>query len=149
MRPDVRILVVPFAATALACAGHAYLPGVPGGAQADLSGPDVRQAWVTEHPDESADIREAIVEGVFIPGMTLVHRDVISNPKRKDAVGNGYWRSRTTGDEVRYQWFVGGQWEPFHDGRDRLVCELIYVEDYLNEVRYCSAAAETGGDSDS
>jgi hypothetical protein len=143
MKLNVRIPLVLLAAVSLACAGHAYLPGELGGAKSDLRGLDVREAWAEEHVEEDADIRQAVVEGVFIPGMTVEHRDLISNPKRKGATGNGYWRSRITGDETRYQWFVSGQWEPFHDGRERLVCELVYVDEHLTEVRYCSAAAET------
>lgn len=143
MRPDARLAIILLAATTLACAGRAYLPGEPGGAKADLSGPDVREAWVADHPDESEEIREAIAEGVFVPGMTTAHRDVITNPRRKGSTGNGYWRSRLTGQETRYQWFVSGQWEPFHDGRQRLVCELVYVNGFLTDVRFCSAAAET------
>jgi hypothetical protein len=130
-----------------ACAGHAYLPGDPGGAKSDISGPDVREAWVAAHPDTNPEIAEAIGEGVFIPGMTLEHRDVITNPKRKGATGNGFWRSRTTGNETRYQWFVSSQREPFQDGRDRAVCELVFVGDSLVDVRYCSPGASEGADS--
>lgn len=141
----MRIPVVLAAVSAVACAGHAYLPGDPGGAKSDLSGLDVREVWLAEHPDEDADIRDAILEGVFIPGMTVEHRDVISNPKRKGTTGNAFWRSRLTGDETRYQWFLAGQWEPFLDGRDRPVCELVYVESRLAEVRYCGPASEPSG----
>ena len=130
-----------------ACAGRAYLPGDPGGAKSDISGPDVREAWVAEHPDTPSEIAEAIAEGVFIPGMTLEHRDIITNPKRKGATGNGFWRSRTTGNETRYQWFVSSQREPFLDGRDRPVCELVFVGDSLVDVRYCSPGASDGADS--
>jgi hypothetical protein len=125
-----------------ACAGHAYLPGDPGGAKSDISGVDVREVWLADHPEVPGEIAAAIEEGVFVPGMTLEHRDVVTNPKRKGSTGNGFWRSRTTGDETRYQWFVSSQREPFVDGRDRQVCELIYVGDTLTEVRYCSASAE-------
>lgn len=129
------------------CAGNAYLPGDPGGAKSDLSGPDVRDQWLEAHPDTPSEIADAIREGVFMPGMTLEERDVITNPNRKGASGNGFWRSRTTGDEIRYQWFVSGQREPFVDGRKRSVCELVYVGSNLKEVRYCgsSAAGDTSG----
>jgi hypothetical protein len=147
MRPDLRRLLFVPATLAAACAGHAYLPGEAGGARSDLSGHDVRELWVQEHPDEAEEIRAAILEGVFVPGMTLEHRDVITNPKRKGSTGNGFWRLRTTGDETRYQWFVASQWEPFIDGRDRLICELVYVGPTLTDVRYCSAAASRDGDS--
>jgi len=130
-----------------ACAGHAYLPGDPGGAKSDISGPDVRAAWVAAHPDANPEIAEAIGEGVFIPGMTLEHRDVITNQKRKGATGNGFWRSRTTGNETRYQWFVSSQREPFQDGRDRPVCELVFVGGSLIDVRYCSPGVSEGADS--
>ena len=149
MRLDTISLLLLVSTSTVACAGHAYLPGDPGGAKSDLSGPDVREVWVAEHPEAGEDVREAILEGVFIPGMTLEHRDVISNPRRKGSTGNGYWRSRLTGDETRYQWFVSGQWEPFYDGRQRLVCELVYIEGVLTDVRYCSAAAERPGNTSS
>ena len=122
-----------------ACAGSAYLPGEPGSANSDISGRDVRDAWLAEHPDIDEDIRTAIETGVFIPGMTLETRDLITNPDRRGSVGDGYWRSRELGDEVRYQWFVGGEREPFKDGSGALVCELIYVEQLLREVRYCAS----------
>ncbi len=121
-----------------ACAGRAYLPGDPGGAKSDISGPDARATWVADHPDEDPDILQAVTDGVFTPGMTIEHRDVITNPKRKGSTGNGFWRSRTTGDETRYQWFVSGQREPFVDGLGRNVCELVYVGNNLTDVRYCS-----------
>jgi len=144
-----RLLVASVSLTlaASACAGRAYLPGDPGGAKSDMSGADVREEWIAAHPDASPDIAEAIREGVFIPGMTLEHRDVITNPKRKGATGNGFWRSRTTGNETRYQWFVASQREPFRDGRERLVCELVFVGDTLSDVRYCSASASQETDS--
>jgi hypothetical protein len=123
------------------CAGQAYLPGEPGGAKSDLSGAEVREEWLAAHPDTPDDIADAIREGIFLPGMSLEERDVLTNPKRKGATGNGFWRSRETGDETRYQWFVSGQREPFVDGRGRAVCELVYVGTNLKEVRYCSASA--------
>jgi hypothetical protein len=124
--------------TVTACAGSAYLPGDPGGAKSDVSGLDVREAWVAAHPEAAPDIADAILEGVFVPGMTIEHRNVVTNPKRKGSTGNGFWRSRTTGNETRYQWFVSSQREPFVDGRSRSVCELIFVGDNLTDVRYCS-----------
>ncbi len=141
MRTYLRFLLLLAVAAIPGCAGHAYLPGDPGGAKSDLSGQDVRDLWVSEHEDTPEDIRVAILEGVFVPGMTVEHRDVISNPKRKGATGNGFWRIRTTGDETRYQWFVSSQWEPFIDGRRRAICELVYVGPSLTEVRYCGAGA--------
>jgi hypothetical protein len=129
-----------------ACAGHAYLPGDPGGAKSDISGADVREAWLVAHPETDPEIADAVREAVFVPGMALEHRNVITNPKRKGSTGNGFWRSRTTGDETRYQWFVSGQREPFVDGRDRDVCELVFVGDVLTTVRYCPSSVE-GADS--
>lgn len=120
-----------------ACVGNAYLPGTPGSPNSDISGQDVRSQWLTDHPDIDDDLRSAIQEGMFIPGMTVEHRDVITNPDRRDSVGDGYWRSSEVGIDVRYQWFVGGTREPFQDGLGHKVCELIYSQGLLREVRYC------------
>jgi hypothetical protein len=141
----IRYLLALSLFTAGACAGSAYLPREAGGAQSDVSGLDFREAWAADHPETTEEIREAVREGVFLQGMTIEHRDIITNPARKGSTGNGYWRSRLTGDEIRYQWFVAGQREPFVDGRGRLVCELVFVEDFLTEVGYCGPAA--GGSS--
>jgi len=132
-------IVFVFVLFVTACAGGAYLPGNPGSASSDISGRDVRDAWLAEHPDIDEETRVAIETGVFIPGMTLETRDLITNSDRRDATGNGYWRSRELGDEVRFQWFVGGEREPFKDGRGELVCELIYADQLLAEVRYCGS----------
>lgn len=126
----------------MACAGNAYLPGDPGGAKSDISGPDVREAWIAAHPEVAPEIADAIRDGVFVPGMTIEQRNVVTNPKRKGSTGNGFWRSRTTGNETRYQWFVSSQREPFVDGHSRSVCELVFVGDDLTDVRYCSASTE-------
>jgi hypothetical protein len=125
-----------------ACAGHVYLPNEAGGAKSDISGADVREAWLVAHPDVSPEIADAIRDAVFMSGMSLEHRDVITNPERKGSAGNGFWRSRMTGDETHYQWFVSGQREPFVDGRVRAVCELVFVGDRLTNVRYCTSSAE-------
>ena len=50
--------------------------------------------------------------------------------------------SDISGSEVRYQWFVGGERQPFKDGAGQLVCELIYVDGSLREIRFCGM--ETG-----
>lgn len=145
---DRRLLHVATAAALLvaqACAGHAYLPGEPGGAKSDISGLDVREAWLEAHPDTPSAIADGIREGVFVPGMSLEQRDVITNPKRKGSTGNGFWRSRETGDETRYQWFVSSQREPFMDGSGKAVCELVFVDDLLREVRYCGASTGESG----
>ena len=138
VRP-LQFLTVLCALTASSCAGNAYLPNSPGGAHNDLSGQNVRDQWLTEHPDVDPAIGEGIWDGVFVPGMTLEHRDVITNPDRRATTGDGYWRSRDLGDEIRYQWFVGGERSPFKDGNENLVCELLYVGDHLREVRYCGS----------
>ena len=44
--------------TVMACAGSAYLPGDPGGAKSDVSGLDVREAWVAAHPEVGAVLLE-------------------------------------------------------------------------------------------
>jgi hypothetical protein len=136
MRNSIVSAVVLFAT---ACVGSAYLPGEPGSASSDISGRDVRSEWLAEHPDIDEQTRVAIETGVFIPGMTVETRDLITNSDRRDSTGNGYWRSRELGDEVRYQWFVGGERTPFKDGSGELVCELIYVDQALAEVRYCGS----------
>ncbi len=120
-----------------ACVGSAYLPGDPGSPNSDISGRDVRALWLTDHPDVDEQIRKAIEDGVFVAGMTIEERDVITNSDRRGTTGDGYWRSIDVGIDVRYQWFVGGTREPFKDGLDRQVCELVFVQKVLQEVRYC------------
>ncbi|MFW6089327.1 MAG: hypothetical protein ACODAB_06210 [Gemmatimonadota bacterium] len=139
-----RIAAALLVATAAACAGNVYLPNEPGGARSDISGVADREAWLAAHPEADDEVREAIREGVFIEGMTLEHRNVVTNSDRRGARGNGYWRHRDLGDEVRYQWFVSAQREPFDDGRGRAVCELVYVDDVLHEIRYCSGVEDAG-----
>lgn len=128
-----------FLAAGACAAGNAYLPNSPGGANSDLSGPPDRERWLAEHPETTDDIREAILEGVFILGMTIEHRDVISNSDRRGTTGNGYWRSRDLDDQVRYQWFVAAELDPFDDGRGRTICELVFVDELLSDVHYCEA----------
>ena len=130
--------LIAFTVGAAGCgAGQAYMPGEPGGAKSDISGADVRDAWIADNPETESAILEAIDAGVFIAGMTVEHRDVITNTDRRSTFGDGFWRSRETGAEIRYQWFVGGERMPFVDGQGRNVCELIFVEGILREVRYC------------
>lgn len=126
----------------MACAGSAYLPGTPGSPNSDISGQDSRTRWLAEHPDVDEEISAAIDEGVFVPGMTVEQRDVVTNPDRRGTTGDGFWRSREEGLDVRYRWFVGGTMMPFEDGRGRKVCELIYVQERLREVRYCGLATD-------
>ena len=118
-------------------AGNAYHPLKPGGAGSDLSGLPDRQLWLAENPDTPDAIQEAIIEGVFVVGMTLKHRDVVSNSDRRGTTGYGYWRSRELEDQVRYQWFVASERQPFDDARKRAICELVYVNDLLTNIRYC------------
>lgn len=129
-------VVMLFAASGCA-AGNAYHPLKPGGAGSDLSGPPDRLLWLQENPDTPDAIQEAILEGVFVVGMTVEHRDVVSNTDRRSPTGYGYWRSRELDDQRRYQWFVSGVRQPFNDGRTRAICELVYVNDLLTDVRYC------------
>jgi hypothetical protein len=151
MTPLHRLAAVSLLVVAGACAGQVYLPADPGGAKNDLSGLDTRQLWLESHPDTPDDIREAILEGVFIPGMTIEHRDVITNSDRRGLTGYGYWRSRDMGGETRYQWFVASEREPFDDGRGRPVCELVYRDGVLADVRYCGGqdSTDAGSDADS
>jgi len=125
------------------CAGSAYLPGTPGSPNSDISGQDARALWLVDHPEVDDEIRSAIEQGVFVTGMTVEQRDVITNPDRRGTTGDGFWRSREVGIDVRYQWFVGGTLVPFQDGLGRKVCELIYMHDRLREVRYCGLAPDS------
>lgn len=129
-----------------ACAGGAYLPGDPGAPNSDLSSLSDREEWLTAHPETPDEIAEAIREGVFVEGMSVEHRDVITNSDRRGMTGYGYWRSRDLGDEIRYQWYVAEVREPFDDGRGRAVCELVYAEGVLDEVRYCRGVEDAPGD---
>lgn len=113
------------------------LPNQPGGPNADLSALAVRQAWVDSHPDTDAQIRDAIVEGVFVDGMTYGIVELISNPDRRGTGGNAFWRRFRTGDEVRLQWYIMEQRLVFLDGRNRPVCELVLVDETVTRVRYC------------
>lgn len=123
--------------TSACAAGNVYLPGDPGGARSDISGQPDRDLWLLDHEDEPQDIRAAIEEGILIPGMTIEHRDVVTNRDRRSTTGYGFWRSRELDGETRYQWFVSDLREPFDDGRGRAICELVYVGDLLSEVRFC------------
>jgi hypothetical protein len=136
------VLVLPLLG---ACAGGVYLPGQPGAADNDLSGLAVREQWLAANPQTPDDISEAILEGVFIEGMTIEHRDIITNPDRRGATGSGYWRSRNLVEEVRYQWYVAAERQPFDDGRGRAVCELVYRDDLLSDVRYCQGVEDLDG----
>jgi hypothetical protein len=137
--PRLVATLVLFAASGCA-AGNAYHPLKPGGAGSDLSGLPDRQVWLLDNPDTSESIREAIIEGVFVVGMTVEHRDVVSNSDRRGTTGNGYWRSRELDDQVRYEWFVASEKQPFDDARARSICELVYVNSLLEDVRYCGNA---------
>lgn len=131
------LAITVFLATAGCAAGNVYLPHEPGGAASDLSGPPDRELWLAENPDTSDEIEAAILEGVLVVGMTVEHRDVVSNTDRRSTTGYGYWRSRELADQLRFQWFVSGIRQPFIDGRNRPICELVYVDDLLTDIRYC------------
>lgn len=122
---------------AACAAGNVYLPGDPGGAKSDISGQPDRDLWLLNNQDAPEDIRAAIEEGILIPGMTIEHRDVVTNRDRRSTTGYGFWRSRDMDGETRYQWFVAEQREPFDDGRGRAICELVFVDQVLADVRYC------------
>jgi hypothetical protein len=139
--PSIVILLA--IAGVMACAGSAYLPGTPGSPNSDISGQDVRTQWLNDHPEVDEEVRTAIEQGVFVAGMNVEQRDLVTNPDRRGTTGDGFWRSREEGIEVRYQWFVGGTRIPFQDGLGRKVCELIYIQGRLREVRYCGLATES------
>ena len=121
-----------------ACAaGNVYLPGDPGGAKSDISGQPDRDLWLLDNEDAPDDIRAAIEEGILIPGMTTEHRDVVTNSDRRSTTGYGYWRSRDLVSEIRYQWYVADLREPFNDNRGRAICELVFVDETLSDIRYC------------
>ena len=126
-----------------ACAGSVVLPNQPGGGASDVSSTTDREEWLGEHPETDPEITRAIREGVFVEGMTVEHRDVISNSDRRGTTGYGYWRSRDLGDEIRYQWFVASERQPFDDVRGRAVCELVYRDGLLARIDYCSDGDET------
>lgn len=130
------MLVLSVATTA--CAGNAYLPGEPGHSTSDLSGQGVRQEWVDSHPDTDPEIKDAILKGVFVPGMTLDEVKVVSNPDREARTGDGFWRHYKQTGEMRYQWFVAEQHQPFNDGAGNQVCELVFVSGRLDRIRYCA-----------
>jgi len=127
----------------MACAGSAYLPGTSGSPNSDISGQDTRTQWLIEHPDVDEEIGAAIEQGVFVAGMTVEQRDVVTNSDRRGTTGDGFWRSRDVGLDVRYRWVVGGTMLPFEDGLGRKVCELVYVQGQLREVRYCGLATDS------
>lgn len=116
----------------------------------DVSSELSRVEWLDAHPDADDDIRQAIREGVFLPGMTPEHVEVISNPERAGVAGLAYWRHFARGEEVRYRWYVSGKRTPFLDGREQRVCELVFRSDRLLRIRYCGAdedaAPEAPGD---
>lgn len=113
------------------------LPNQPGGPNSDLSSQADRQAWVDSHPDTDSQIRDAVVEGVFIDGMSREIVDLISNPARRGTSGNAFWRQFRTGDEVRLRWYIRDERLPFLDGRNRAVCELALVAETVTQVLYC------------
>ena len=113
------------------------LPNQPGGPNSDLSSVSVRQDWVDAHPDIAPDLRDAILAGVFIDGMTMEVVNLISNPARRATLGNAYWRRFPTGNEVRLRWYVQNDRLQFMDGRRQAVCELVLVDKVVTRVVYC------------
>lgn len=113
------------------------LPNQPGGPNSDLSSLAVRQAWVDSHPDTDEQIRDAIVEGVFINGMSMEIVQLISNPDRRGTAGNAFWRRYRTGDEIRLRWYIRNERLVFQDGRNRAVCELALISETVTAVIYC------------
>jgi len=130
-----------------ACGTRAFSPGQPGSSLVDVSSEVSRIAWIEARPDVADDIREAVLEGVFVPGMTPEHVRVITNPERAGVAGRAYWRHFVRAEELRYRWYVSGERVPFMDGKQRGVCELVFRADRLLDVRYCGGEAETGGES--
>lgn len=122
-----------------------FLPNTPGGPNSDLSAAAVRQEWVDAHPDIEPAFRDAILEGVFIDGMSMEMVNLISNPARRATAGNAFWRRFTTGDEVRLRWYVRSERLQFLDGRNRAVCELVLVEETVTRVMFCEQPL--GGDA--
>ena len=144
MRPYLTALLI----FTTGCAGAAYLPNQPGGGASDISGPDVRETWVYEHPEAPDSIRAGVGGAYFVPGMTEDEITVITNPERLGTTSNGYWRRRQSGNELRLRWFLSSEQLPFRDGRDELVCELLLVDGTLDRVRYCpeaTAESDSGG----
>ncbi len=127
-----------------ACTGHAYLPGRPGSLNTDLSGVIEREEWVQMHPEIDANVMAAVLEGVFVEGMSTEAIRAVSNPRRGGVGGNAYWRSFGDDSEVRAQWYIASQRQPFVDARGRLVCELVLAGDTIRQVRYCDPAPADG-----
>ncbi|MEE8486726.1 MAG: hypothetical protein V3S56_01060, partial [Gemmatimonadota bacterium] len=85
-----RLLAVSvFLASTGCAAANVYLPHEPGGAGSDLSGLPDRELWLADNPDTSDEIQAAILEGVLVVGMTVEHRDVVSNTDRRSPTGYG------------------------------------------------------------
>lgn len=137
-------LAVLLAAAGCASGASVRLPNDPGGSLQDITGTAERQAWVADHPEEPEALREAVLEGVFAPGMQMRHVAALTNPEREGVTGGGFWRRFPASEEVRLRWYVGGERRPFHDGRGRRVCELLFVGDTLRGVRYCPEETGTG-----
>ena len=122
-----------------------FLPNQPGGPNSDLSAVAVRQDWVDAHPDIEPAFHDAILEGVFIDGMSMEMVNLISNPAKRATTGNAFWRRFRTGDEVRLRWYVRSDRLPFVDGRGRAVCELVLIEETVTRVMFCEQPL--GGDA--
>ena len=128
---------VPLVLLAACVQNTVRLPNQPGGPNSDLSGVSVRQEWVDAHPDIEPALKDAILQGVFIDGMTMEVVNLISNPARRATLGNAYWRRFPTGNELRLRWYVQNDRLPFKDGLGRRVCELVLVDEAIIRVVYC------------
>ncbi|MEN8144363.1 MAG: hypothetical protein ABFS14_05370 [Gemmatimonadota bacterium] len=124
-----------------ACTGNAYLPGQPGSLNTDLSGIPEREEWVQMHPQIDDEVKAAVLEGIFVEGMSTQAIEAVSNPRRTGVGGDAYWRSFGDDSEVRLQWYIASRRQPFIDARGRSVCELVVSADTLRQVRYCDPAA--------
>ncbi len=127
-----------------ACTGNAYFPGQPGSLNTDLSGVIEREEWVQMNPGIDDEVRAALLEGVFVEGMSSEAIDALSNPNRAGLGGNAYWRFFGDDSEVRAQWYIASQRQPFVDARGRSVCELVLAADTIRQVRYCDPAPAAG-----
>jgi len=141
------LILLAFAATG--CAGAAYFPNQAGGAASDISGPDVREAWLIANPEAPDSIAAGIRDAYFVTGMTEDEIMVITNPDRRATTSNGYWRRHESGNELRLQWYLSGEQWPFTDGREQPVCELVLTDAVLSRVRYCPPPADTTDASES
>ncbi len=58
----------------------------------DLSGVIEREEWVQMHPEIDDRVKAAVLEGVFVEGMSSEAISAVSNPSRGGVGGDAYWR---------------------------------------------------------